>query len=225
MSRGGLPALAGLEIADDPGVWDALGFDIGAGGIVVTGDVAIHLAGAAAGDAPAGIRGWALRAAEPLPVRLDGIPTRTLAVGDRVDAATHPNAVSGVDHVVVTTPDLERTLTALRAAGMEVRRTREAGSAEHPLRQAFLWAGDVLVEVAGPPQAAGEEPARLWGLVLVVPDVDALAERWGAHLGTPRDAVQPGRRIVSLGRQAGSSVRVAFMTPHQRAGEPVESGI
>lgn len=223
MTRGGMPALARLEIADEPGLWHGLGFCVTDDGTLTAGAVEIQLTGPVADREAGGIRSWSLRSATALPDQLDGIVTRTLQPGaPDVPAVAHPNAVSGVDHVVVTTPDLERTLTALRAAGMEVRRTRDAGTAERPLRQAFLWAGAVLVEVAGPPQPAGDAPARLRGVVLVAPDVDVLAKRWSTQLGAPRDAVQHGRRIVSLRREAGSSVRVAFMTPHVRGAEPVE---
>ena len=107
---------------------------------------------------------------------------------------------------------------------MEVRRVRDSRQPpSSPLRQAFLWAGDVLVEVAGPAgRRDGDGPARLWG-------------RRVRH-GKPRDArrsaparrsarcatrVQPGRRIATLRREAGSSVPIAFMTPHQRPHEPV----
>ncbi len=64
---------------------------------------------------------------------------------------------------MVAAPDLERTLGALRAIGLEVRRERAAGTPEHPLRQAFLWAGDVLLEVAGTPGEHGPGPGAAVG--------------------------------------------------------------
>jgi hypothetical protein len=48
---------------------------------------------------------------------------------------------------------------------------------------------------------------------VVVADLDVLAERLGDHLGAVHDAVQPGRRIASLGRTAGLGQAVAFMSP------------
>ena len=100
---------------------------------------------------------------------------------------------------------------------MEVRRVRDAGTPEHPLSQGFLWAGDVLVEVAGPPGDEAPEPAELWGLVVVVPDLEALSELGDGVIGEIRDAVQPGRRIATVPREAGLSVPLAFMTPHPAA--------
>jgi hypothetical protein len=115
--------------------------------------------------------------------------------------------VERIDHVVLMTPDLRATLDELEATGLTVRRVRDAG--DSGLRQAFLIAGGVLLEVVGDV----EGPARLWGITFVVPDVDALAAARPEALGTPRDAVQPGRRIVTAREDAGLGVPVAFMTP------------
>jgi hypothetical protein len=46
-----------------------------------------------------------------------------------------------------------------------------------------------------------------------VPDIAATAAALGHLLGAPRDAVQPGRRIATLRREAGLGPAVAFMTP------------
>ena len=217
MGRGDLPALAGLDIADPPEVWRRLGFTVAADGTCVLGTLTLRLLGPKSGD---GIVGWALRpGAPPVPSLVDGIPTRE-AGNDPASSATHPSGALGVDHVVVHTPDLQRTLTALESTGMEVRRVRDAGT---DLHQAFLWAGDVLLEVAGPPDPAGDDPAHLWGLVVVAPDLGAVAALPGEPLGSVRDAVQPGRRIATVRRELGSSVPLAFMTPHRPAGAAEES--
>lgn len=219
MTRGGLPALAALQIADDPSVWQALGFAVGPADRFDVGGVELHAAGAAAGD---GLCAWSLRAERTLPEVIDGIPTQTAAPGPpgRTIESGHPNGATAIDHVVVTTPDLPRTVAALEGIGMEVRRIREAGSAERPLRQAFLWAGDVLLEVAGPPEPEGDGPARLWGVVIVVPSLEPLLSMDRPCVGDARDAVQQGRRIATVRREAGSSVPVAFMTPHGTVAQP-----
>jgi hypothetical protein len=46
-----------------------------------------------------------------------------------------------------------------------------------------------------------------------VTDLDAAAARLGDGLGTPRDAVQPGRRIATARGAAGLGVPLALMTP------------
>ncbi len=58
--------------------------------------------------------------------------------------------------------------------------------------------------------------ARLWGISFLVADMDATAAFLGDLLGTPRDAVQPGRRIATLRREAGLGPAIAFMSPDIR---------
>ena len=109
----------------------------------------------------------------------------------------------------MVTPDFDRTVGKLREAGLDFRRTRDAG--EGGFRQAFFVLGPCLLEVGGP--ADGE--VRFWGLTLVVDDLDAACARLGDRCGTPRDAVQPGRRIATLKREAGLGLPVALMTPRR----------
>jgi hypothetical protein len=71
----------------------------------------------------------------------------------------------------------------------------------------------VILEVVERPDIASDEPARLWGLVFVVNDLDAAVERLGPDvIGAPRDAVQPGRRIATLRSGAGLGVPLALMS-------------
>jgi hypothetical protein len=143
---------------------------------------------------------------------LDGLITlgSDAPVREPAPASAHPLGARAVDHVVVATPDLERTFAALERAGLERRRVREAGP---NARQGFYVVGDAVLEVVGPREPDGDGPASFWGLVLVVDDLDAAAERLGPLLGTPRDAVQPGRRIATVRREAGLGTAVALMTP------------
>src|SRR5438270_272743 len=149
----------------------------------------------------------ALGRAQALAAQLVGIPCS--APPPPAPPARHANGVERIDHVVVATPRLERTLAALEDAGLEVRRVRDADPPT--LRQAFLPAGAALIEVVG--DAAGVDgPARLWGVTFVVADADALAATHPASFGQPRAAVQPGRRIVTA---RGLGVPVAFITPRE----------
>lgn len=209
MARGELPALAGLDVADPPELWREMGFSVERDGTCRVGEVELRLLGREAGR---GLTGWVMRARAPLPERLDGIATRSVAPGAPLARGdTHPNGVTGIDHVVVCTPDLRRTLASFEQAGFELRRIREAGPELH---QAFLWAGEILLEVAGPPVPSRDGPASLWGLVVVAPDL-SLA---GDVLGSVRDAVQRGRLIATVRGELGSSVPIAFMTPHVTPG-------
>jgi len=76
----------------------------------------------------------------------------------------------------------------------------------------------VILEVVEVPPGSREErdpdaPSRFWGLAFGVDDLDRCAAYLGDRLGEPRDAVQPGRRIATLRREAGLSPGIAFMTP------------
>jgi hypothetical protein len=209
------PALAGLDVADDPATWEALGFALEPDGAAWLGEIAVRPVGGRTGAGIVAARFAGL----PSGTDLDGLPLAKPAGAAPERLAPHPNGARAVDHVVVATPALDRTLRALEAAGLEVRRVRDVPSppAPEPLRQAFLLAGPCVLEVAGRPGEEGAGPATLWGLTVVVDDLDALAARLGGRLSPPRDAVQPGRRIATLRRAAGSSARVAFMTPRPAA--------
>ena len=62
-----------------------------------------------------------------------------------------------------------------------------------------------------------ERPARFWGLALLAEDVDG-ARGVFPGAGRARAAVQPGRRIVTLGRSAGLAVPVALMSARAARG-------
>jgi catechol 2,3-dioxygenase-like lactoylglutathione lyase family enzyme len=118
----------------------------------------------------------------------------------------HPNGVVGLDHVVAFTPDFEATKRRLVAAGFDHRRDRDAVDGH---RQAFFVLGRSLLELVGPMDG----DARLWGLTLVTGDIERTAAYLGDRLGPIKEAVQPGRRIATVRREAGLGVPVAFMTP------------
>jgi hypothetical protein len=220
------PRISELTLGDEASLWEELGFAV-QGETFPIGSVSVRLAGSESGP---GIAGWSLR--EIRTNDLDGLPT-TLSYGDPPAApAEHRNGALSIDHVVVVTPSLDRTAAAFDDAGVPLRRVREAGSPDHPMRQGFLRLGEVIVELVQPPPGAevrvesasmpaleDTDPARFWGLVFVVSDLDRLASALGDRLGAPRDAVQPGRRIATLQATAGSTVPVAFITP-QPAPDP-----
>jgi hypothetical protein len=196
-----VPEISQLVVGDDPAAWARLGFTV-EGGRTVIGATTVVLDGAGGG-----LRSWALRGAAT--TDLDGLET-IASDAPAEPPGQHPNGASRIDHVVVSTPDLGRTLPALERAGMELRRIREHSDSLH---QGFFRMGEVIIEVAGPSQPSGDEPARFWGLVAVVADVDALAAGDPGLFGEPRAAVQEGRRIVTVRRSAGLGVALAFLTP------------
>lgn len=193
-----------IDVADPPEVWLHLGFAVEDGGCRV-GTTAVRLG--AAGD---GVTGWELTGAPGL----DELP---LAAGAPAapagDGPEHPNGVVSLDHVVVTAPDLDHTIDAFEQAGVPLRRIRDIGTPDRPAVQAFFKMGDVVVEVVGSPGRPGPGSARFYGLAFTVADLDATARLLGDRLGPAKPAVQPGRRIATLDRRAGSTVPIAFMSP------------
>lgn len=208
------PELAALAIADPPERWRALGFAV-ADSRLRLGSIDVEL-----GLPGAGIVAWELRGAES---GVDGL----VGLGSAPDASDveplHPNGAVGIDHVVIATPDFDRTAAALEDAGLGFRRVRDAGG----FRQGFRRLGPAIMEVvearggdrpagdaaATDAQATDAQPSRFWGLVVVVENLEALADRLGEHLGAVKPAVQPGRRIATLRESAGLSTKLAFMDP------------
>jgi hypothetical protein len=208
-----------LELGGTPDPWERAGFRPSPDGTVALGATRLRFTGVE----PAGIRAWALRGARTAG-DIDGLPTRAIAPASRrappgepaplppgEPGPAHPNGALRLDHLVVFTPDLERTFAALADAGLDLRRVREAGTPEHPVRQGFYRLGEPILEVVGDLEPPG--PARFWGLVLVVADLDALAAAMGEGVGRVKAAVQPGRRIATARESAGFGLPVAFMTP------------
>jgi hypothetical protein len=84
----------------------------------------------------------------------------------------------------------------------------------------FFWAGDVILELMGPDrdQPVTDDATSVFGLALVADDLDTTAAHLGELLSSPKEAVQPGRRIAGLrGAKVGISVPIAVMSPHVRS--------
>jgi hypothetical protein len=198
-----------LVVADPPELWDELGFRIDADACDI-GTVRVRL------DSRAGKRivSWSLRGTEA--DDLDGLATTAASSEARDGSAPHPNGVVAIDHVVAFSPDLDRTVAKLEAAGFDLRRIREEPTPAGAPRQAFFRLGEVILEciqLPDSPELDRSRSARLWGLAVRTADMDATAAYLGDRLGEPRPAVQEGRMIATLKRDAGSTVPLAFMTP------------
>lgn len=216
-----MPELRSLLIGDTTASWVAAGFDVSerhGRARTAIGDVTIELVGP---DDGRGIVAWRFDALGTLSEdrTIDGV--RTLEGESQLDDDSahnhreHANLVSHLDHVVMFTPDLQRTVAALEAAGFEARRTRDVPGTEPLRQQVFFWAGSTIIELVGPAEPTGDGPATLWGLAVTCDDLDAAHDRLDGRLGTPKAAVQAGRRIATLRtRDLGVSTAIAFMSPH-----------
>jgi hypothetical protein len=178
--------LTAVAVPDPVERWEALGFEIVAGEVLLP-HVRVIL------DATA------------LAVAIDGIEVLPdgLAMADPEPVASvygaHPNAAIGIDHVVALTPDFDATVAALEGVGLPLKRIRDAGS----FRQGFRRLGGTILELVEAHQA----PALAWwGLTVTVPDLGALPEDL---VSPPKPAVQPGR-FIATARSPGTPL--AFIT-------------
>jgi hypothetical protein len=202
------PTLTGLVIGDEPASWAALGLPVAVGRCTV-GGVTIHLVGA---EGPRGILGWELDPS--LDAEVDGLPNASDVTADAdIAAATgHGYAVAAVDHLVVATPDLERTTGALSAVLGDPRRTVDAARGDHGVRYRFWLLGTCVLEVIGPVDPSGDDPARFVGLAFTAPDLRV----FGDVTADPRPAVQAGRTIATFHtREHDVSVPLAVLTPRR----------
>lgn len=198
------PALSALTVSGALQAWSTAGFTID-GDALRLGSVRIRTA---VTPGATGIVAWSLTGVD------DGVVDGLLTLGADADPARdpidHPNTATAIDHLVVASPDLDRTTEALTTIGVDLRRVRDAGRME----QRFFRIGAVVLELIGRPGATGPGPATFWGLALTVADIDATAALLGDRLGPVTDAVQPGRRIATLRHEAvGVPVPVAFLSP------------
>jgi hypothetical protein len=173
-----------IVLGDPPEAWENLGFTVQDGIVALEGEQ-LHLTGRGGGILEVTAPG----VTTPSP---DGLPLEPSTTLKGSDPFTHGNGALAVDHVVVLTGSLERTVRALVAAGLDLRR-------EVP-GMAFLRLGAWILEVV----ERGGDPARFWGLAVVVPDPGAVP-----GVGPVKDAVQPGRRIATV-RRLGTEL--AFMS-------------
>ena len=199
-----------LEIGGDPEVWRSLGLVVSHDGVIPLVGTSLRIVDPTQG---AGIVAWAMSGVDRSldATSIDGgLATRVVEPMGPL-FAEHELGASGLDHVVVMTPDLERTTGDIAAAtACELKRVREVGS----MRQGFhrIGRGGLIVEVVERPEI-DDGPSSFWGLVMNVDDLDRACERIGAgRISAPTDAVQPGRRIATISNDVGLGVPVALMT-------------
>jgi hypothetical protein len=198
-----------LTIGGDRQRWRALGLTVGSDGLVPFLFTSLRIV-----DGAPGIQGWSLSGIDPAIGEIDALATTVVDASPPV-VAQHANGAIELDHVVVLTGSLERTCGAVAdATGAPLKRVRELGDS----RQGFhrIGRGGVIVEVVER-RELGDDPAKFWGVVINVSDLDAAIGVAGRDLvGAAKDAVQPGRRIATVRDEAGLGVPVAMMSLRDR---------
>ena len=198
-----------LVIGGSRANWAQVGINFSHDGVFAIGEVLVRIDE----GLPPGMHSWALSNIDSTVVSIDGISTTGNVANDRIehnDAQGFVLTPLGVDHVVVNTPDLERTSLALHeATGAELKRIRDAGNG---VRQGFHRLGDVIIEIVSAPSMPPGN-ASLWGFVLNVADVHEVAAYLGPDvLSPPKPAVQKNRLIATFRGAVGLGVPVALMS-------------
>jgi len=197
-----------LVIGGAPTGWEAIGIHFSNENRCLLADVSLRIDS----TLPPGLHAWSISEIDASTTQIDGITT-SLATNAATPQVTPSSGfrphVVGVDHVVINTPNLQRTSDALaQLTGAPLKRTRDAGNG---VTQGFHKLGSVVVELVTMPSMP-EGPASLWGFVLNVQDLDGIAAHLGPDvLSPPKPAVQPGRRIATLRSAAALGVPVALM--------------
>lgn len=199
-------AITELQIADDPAIWADLGFTV-EGDRCRVGTVDLILTGSDSGN---GITGWTWHGSPDA-----GFGTIETAFADQPpgDAASeHPNTAAAMFYVVLMGPSHPDLVSALETVGTTVSEPTTMGRSDAAMLRSLAPAGGIEVEVIAPATADPDRSWELWGVIIEVADIDALATRLRSRLKSVKPAMQPGRRIATLDRSAGSSVPIAFMT-------------
>jgi len=116
------------------------------------------------------------------------------AVGDEA------GAVSGLDHVVVSTRNPDRA-AAFYGARLGLPFKLDRSNPDWGTRLMFFQCGDLIVEVAQQlKQEPGDDPDSLWGLSWRVPDIDAAHARIGQSFAVSdiREGRKPGTRVFTV---------------------------
>ena len=197
-----------LVVGGEAQNWGLIGISFDVNNFAALGDVALRLDT----SLEPGLHSWVLHGAEEDATNIDGVVT-SHAIGEfQIAASVQADfdlGVIGVDHVVINTPDLMRTSDALTAAtGAPLKRVRDAGK---NVQQGFHRLGSVVVEIVTAPSMQ-PGPASLWGFVLNVKDIYAVANHVGPDvLSIPKPAVQAVKLIATFRSSVVLGVPLALM--------------
>ena len=198
-----MPALRSLVVGDAPEPWEQLGFTV-IDSTVELGRVTIVLVG---DDGERGIIGWSLAGVDENVDGLASIPLVDTTSGSNF--GDHNNGVFRVEGITLHSDDLDRSVMAFEAAGLQ---QRDPG---------VFWAGRSIIALEQAPagEAINAGTASFGRLSLGTDDFDRTAELLGSGLGEPRPASQEGRIVGTVdAEQVGISVLIDIVSPHPSAG-------
>lgn len=206
-----MAVLLALHAGGQINSWESIGLKFD-GFSCYLGDVALEIH-----EGTPGLTGWTICAESPGVFDIDGIPT-TVVAESHTRPASSPcgtEKITGLDHVVINTDNLDRTCDALCShLGVEVRRERDAGRG---VVQRFVKLSNTIIEVVTGPHVT-TPGASLWGMVISVDNMETWAAQCGPDItSVPKQATQPGRLISTVRSGVGLGVPFAVMTPHVAA--------
>jgi catechol 2,3-dioxygenase-like lactoylglutathione lyase family enzyme len=108
-------------------------------------------------------------------------------------------AVSGLDHLVINTPDPERAIALYGGRlGLDLRLDR--ANPDWGMRLLFFRCGGLIVEIAHALNGPTEGPDSVWGLTWRVPDIEAAHARLAPGFNTSevRAGRKPGTRVFTV---------------------------
>ncbi|MCW5745278.1 MAG: VOC family protein [Alphaproteobacteria bacterium] len=140
----------------------------------------------------------ATEATHGVPVLLVERPNAAAAQGSTPGDA---GAISGLDHVVVRSPNPERAV-ALYGGRLGLSLRLDRANPAWDARLLFFRCGDLVVEIAhGLKAGVSDAPDELWGLSWRVPDVEAAHARLstaGIAVSETRTGRRPGSRVFTI---------------------------
>ena len=206
-----------LIIGGEAEAWSSVGFDVME---LASGESVSQIGSVQLLFDPTGERGISGAAVYGMSGAIDSLkfdmgPNLTSSSIDAYPRSVHPNGVTQIDHLVVTTADCDRTTRAFESSGIHPRRVRTFGNDQAKMRQTFFWLGDVILELVGPDQSEANSHAMFWGLALISDNLQATADYLGEKCTQVKPAVQPGRKITTIKtREIGITTSLAVMSPH-----------
>lgn len=201
------PSIVELHIGDEAEVWVNLGFRVENKRCRVgTIDLVFDQ-----GSKSSGIHSWVLRNAK-FP-NFGSIKTMSQDSISIERASDHPNGCFGIDHVVLRVPEFSRGRIALEEIGAIVGEPAPISESGPTIFGSSVNMGEVVLELIGPEQLDPLADWVLWGLVMSVREIDACAKLLGPAVGKVKPAVQKNKCIMTVRKEAGSSVPMAFLGP------------
>ena len=199
-----------LTVTGDPDIWRSIGLTVSADGMVPLFGTSLRIVAPTDADADGqpGLAGWAFSGI-PDVGDVAGFPTEVVDASSPM-FASHELGASQLDHVVIFTGSMDDVSEAIEArTGCERKRVRDLGEMQQGFHR--IGRGGLIVEIVQ--HADRDRSTEMWGLVLIVDDLDAACALLGEdRISAPKEAVQPGRRIATIRQEVGLGTAVALMS-------------